>query len=1122
MYRQIKNDHDITKSDHVLEFVDFMLARIIKDDKKTNKKNNLEITHTLMGPLHAELHQYRGKFHIKDEDYPELIKLYTQAIKRTQLHIIERPKIVGPMVIDIDFKIPITYKERQYLVEHIEYIIEQYNKLFKKYLNIDEKQLISFVFEKPSQTFNKDEYKDGFHILYPEIALHVDKRYFFFDKVKEITIDDEAFNNIPHFNDYDDILDNSVIMHNGMLLYGSNKEGRDPYSLTKAYVYNKQNIYEPISIDKYAKKDLISYFSIRKFNLDDDTEFKKKYKHEIIEYIENKEQIKDIKKKKKTNEVMNNEKRKKKEYIENEFNSINNSISKTNDIINDRDKKLIIDLVKILSDERADKYNLWIQVCWTLNSISSDLFYIFDEFSKRSSKYDKQSCINFWEKSNVNNYGFTIASLHWWARTDNLRKYNNIMREHMVDLVKRVEAGTHDDIANILVDKYKYFFKCVSFKNGTYWYQFQGHRWVPVEMGYTLRNIISDEIAKDYMLSKKKNMLNEDVQDDFNYDEQLKNLNRMGKIQAKLKTEDFISNVVRACSRKLYFPKFPKELNNNPDLLGFTNGVYDLKLGVFRDGMPDDKISMTVGYEYKEFNKNDRLVKEVIDYFEKVQPEDDMRNYVLRLMASFLSGRTEDQKFVIWTGEGCHIKDTKIKMFIGESKTVQDIKLNDKLLGADGRPRRVCKIYNGFMNMYDVKTEEGISFKITPNHRLALKCFYKPEIKHEYNTISEQDIYWLIYHEFIDETVVETMVKFNNKKKAENALIKLKSKEYVIQYGEIIPVPVCEYASYGDLMKNYKLVKYTHGVHYAQNECFDFTITYINDEFEFYGFELDGDKKYVMDNDYITYNSNGKSTTISLIHKLLGDYSGVFPKEVITKKTDSAGAATPHLADKPGKRFIVIQEPEVTDTIYVGKMKELVAGNDKIFARGLYCDPFEYVPVFKLILICNKLPSIPSDDGGTWRRIRVTPWEMRFVDNPNPEKKNEFKKIDGFEEKLETWKQACMWLLLKYYYPKYILPPSEGGGLCEPKKVTKYTDKYRENSDLYAEFISEFIIPAENKDDCEKIQVIYQHFKNWYKISYAEKAPPSKDLKNYFEKKYEDKFVKNILYGYKIKEPDVF
>ena len=106
------------------------------------------------------------------------------------------------------------------------------------------------------------------------------------------------------------------------------------------------------------------------------------------------------------------------------------------------------------------------------------------------------------------------------------------------------------------------------------------------------------------------------------------------------------------------------------------------------------------------------------------------------------------------------------------------------------------------------------------------------------------------------------------------------------------------------------------------------------------------------------------------------------------------------MANCKGKRFLVFQEPEDDDKIHVGHMKELT-GNDKISARALFKEPIEFYPQFKTILTCNKLPFIPSNDGGTWRRLRVLEFLSKFVDNP--EAPNEFKIDTKLKEKIKEW-----------------------------------------------------------------------------------------------------------------------
>lgn len=221
--------------------------------------------------------------------------------------------------------------------------------------------------------------------------------------------------------------------------------------------------------------------------------------------------------------------------------------------------------------------------------------------------------------------------------------------------------------------------------------------------------------------------------------------------------------------------------------------------------------------------------------------------------------------------------------------------------------------------------------------------------------------------------------------------------------------------------------------------------------------------------------SNGKSMTIELLEKALGDYAGKISVAIFTKGRPDANGPTPALAKLFGKRFVSLQEPESDDRLNTGMLKEWTGG-DKIQARELNKAPFEFVPKFKFILACNDLPAIDANDGGTWRRIRLIEFISKFVDKPNPKIKYQYKIDYALKEKKEHWTEQFMWLLTQYYklYRKK--------GLREPAEVTAVTDEYKRNSDMFAQFYNAHIV----KDIASKLDVkdAYNEFKLYYKSVY--------------------------------------
>jgi len=241
--------------------------------------------------------------------------------------------------------------------------------------------------------------------------------------------------------------------------------------------------------------------------------------------------------------------------------------------------------------------------------------------------------------------------------------------------------------------------------------------------------------------------------------------------------------------------------------------------------------------------------------------------------------------------------------------------------------------------------------------------------------------------------------------------------------------------------------------------------------------------------------SNGKSLLTDLYEMTIDTYACRLPVALLTKKRAASNAASPELARTKGRRFAVLQEPDQKSRINVGLMKELTGG-DKIQCRELFQNPIEFKPQFKLILCCNELPSLPPDDGGTWRRVRLVDFTSKFVDEPDPDNKNEFPIDRTLKDKFEEWKEPFFWLLLQYY-KKY-----EVEGLKEPPEVLEATKKYREKIDIIQQFIGEEIIITKNKKDILLLEDAYDLYKEWLKKMHPyQKIMNSKDFKDILSSK---------------------
>jgi P4 family phage/plasmid primase-like protien len=240
---------------------------------------------------------------------------------------------------------------------------------------------------------------------------------------------------------------------------------------------------------------------------------------------------------------------------------------------------------------------------------------------------------------------------------------------------------------------------------------------------------------------------------------------------------------------------------------------------------------------------------------------------------------------------------------------------------------------------------------------------------------------------------------------------------------------------------------------------------------------------------------NGKSKLVELMRLTLGDYQTSMQSTVLTRKRPESGAANPDIMATKCRRFIYMQEPDDKEPINTSRMKQF-SGEDMVEARALYGDQEKFRIMGKIVMMCNRLPPVNSMDQGTWRRIRVIPFESKFVPSDHPElaakKPHVFPRDPQLDEKLRLWREPFLSLLVHLYETEYIpngLDPT-------PEVVMKASNKYKDSFDVYARFKTERVreptTPEETMDfranpmEEKKIRLIVSQ---WKKESRVEITP---------------------------------
>lgn len=637
---------------------------------KNNKHTNNEETYnyTLLG-------EPWGKYLIPDDKLNEFFEHVGHCAAHKQIMFFtEKHKPFSPIVVDLDFETK--ESKRQYTLDIIKTISEIYVKLIKQYTKVPSKKINIYILEKekPSEKKQGDEtiYKDGFHIIFPEFPLPTNLQYLLRIKVMEKVKELDLFKNIHFLKSLEEVFDESVIYRNGWQLYGSSKPGHQVYQLT--HILDHQLIDLELKLTKKEIKELPKKLSIRKFEEEDWVGYKNDYNDENID-LELK--VNAESKKKKQRELKKNNSIKSEKSPKSEKSKKSDQSTVFKDLNGKKGDQFDIDIAKkllnILNPSRADDYHEWIQLGWCLHNIDDCLLADWIKFSQQSKKFKEGECEKLW--SNFRNEGYTIASLYKWARDDDEVAFIVFRSTQIFDSMESALSGTHAAIARVIHKMYRYSYRCVP-KTGSQqiWFEYKKHRWHKVEGAFTLSNKISQDLRNEFFklqshfLQKQTEENNKgDNRDKEAYDRYENKKKMIDKITHDLEMGPFKRNVLSECTNLFLEDSegFMEKLDENKNLLGFDNGVYDFKNNFFRDGSPDDCITLSTKTTYIPYDKNHAYIKEIKKYFREVYPVKAVRRYVLDILALSLCGEKcgiNKNKFYIWIGGGANGKSTTIKL----------------------------------------------------------------------------------------------------------------------------------------------------------------------------------------------------------------------------------------------------------------------------------------------------------------------------------------------------------------------------------------------------------------------------------------------------------------------------
>jgi putative DNA primase/helicase len=204
---------------------------------------------------------------------------------------------------------------------------------------------------------------------------------------------------------------------------------------------------------------------------------------------------------------------------------------------------------------------------------------------------------------------------------------------------------------------------------------------------------------------------------------------------------------------------------------------------------------------------------------------------------------------------------------------------------------------------------------------------------------------------------------------------------------------------------------------------------------QFCGYSLTGDTKEHALLFIYGGGGNGKSVFQNTIAGILADYATAAAMDTFV--STSSDKHPTDLAKLRGARLVTASETEEGRSWAEAKIKQMTGG-DKVSARFMRQDFFEYLPQFKLMLIGNHQPSLRNVDDAARRRFNIVP----FVHKPaTPDRDLEAKLRAEWPGILRWMMEGCLaW---------------QRNGLIRPQVVLDATEEYFDEQDSIPQWIEE-------------------------------------------------------------------
>ncbi|CAJ9609122.1 phage/plasmid primase, P4 family [Burkholderia pseudomallei] len=238
------------------------------------------------------------------------------------------------------------------------------------------------------------------------------------------------------------------------------------------------------------------------------------------------------------------------------------------------------------------------------------------------------------------------------------------------------------------------------------------------------------------------------------------------------------------------------------------------------------------------------------------------------------------------------------------------------------------------------------------------------------------------------------------------------------------------------------------------------------------GYALTGSTRYEFV--FVLYGpgANGKTRLLTAIREILGDYFIALPPETFLQSAHEQHPAG--IARLQGARLAAVSELPANRSWNSQRVKDISSG-ERIAARFMRQDFFEFVPVCKLLFVGNHRPRLQQVDEAERRRFRLIPFLHRVPED---------QRDHDLEAKLrEEYPAILAWMI------EGAKRLHEGGFGAMPKAVREASADYFAESDTLATWADERL--TFDRALSVRAGVLHDDYRRWFEDNGHDGRPMS-------------------------------